>query len=190
MSQRNYGRGVARRPRKLKADGTPRKKPTDWEGQEQAVVMRWLEGESMRGTPVGELWEDTWHPPNGGYRLGKEAGRMKAQGVKAGIPDIQVQQARGGWHGLVLELKATPPRDAALSDSQRKRLGRAGKQGYLDALARGFEEAKKVLREYASWPRTEVVGERLALETGTEWRRGDDDGDGTGSDETDTSREV
>src|SRR5690554_5776183 len=27
----------------------PRKKPVDWEGQEQAVVIRWLLGEMMRG---------------------------------------------------------------------------------------------------------------------------------------------
>ena len=28
---------AARRPRKLKADGTPRARPVDWEGNEQAV---------------------------------------------------------------------------------------------------------------------------------------------------------
>ncbi|CAD5258147.1 VRR-NUC domain-containing protein (fragment) [Halomonas sp. 59] len=39
-------------------------------------------------------------------------------------------------------------------------------------LALGLEEAKAVLREYASWPRTQIVGERLALDSGTEWRKG------------------
>jgi hypothetical protein len=42
-------------------------------------------------------------------------------------------------------------------------------------------EAKERLREYASWPRTEVVGERLALENGTEWRKDNGD-DGTDTD--------
>lgn len=113
MSWRNYGRTPARR--KAKADGTPRKKRMDWEGQEQAVLLRWLLGEKMRGTPVGELYDATFHVPNGGYRLGKEAGRMKAQGVKAGVSDLVIRQARGGWHGLYLELKATPPRHADLA---------------------------------------------------------------------------
>lgn len=44
-----------RRPRVLKNDGTPRARPVDWEGQEQAVLIRWLLGEKMRGQPVGVL---------------------------------------------------------------------------------------------------------------------------------------
>ncbi|WP_311949285.1 hypothetical protein [Halomonas piscis] len=38
-------------------------------------------------------------------------------------------------------------------------------------LARGLEEAKAVLREYASWGETEVVGEPVAPSHGTEWRK-------------------
>ncbi|MBB3142807.1 VRR-NUC domain-containing protein [Halomonas organivorans] len=183
MSSRTYGRGPVRR--KPTADGKPRRKPVDWEGQEQAVVMRWLLGEKMRGTAVGQLYDATYHVPNGGYRLGKEAGRMKQQGVKAGVSDLVVMDARGGWFGLYLEFKATPPKDADLAESQRAWLALAKSRGYRPALARGFEEAKRVLREYASWPRTHVVGERerFVLENGSEWQRGDDDGDGsTGAD--------
>lgn len=183
MSSRTYGRAPVRR--KPKADGTPRKKPVDWEGNEQAVLMRWLLGEKMRGTAVGELYDAIYHVPNGGYRLGKEAGRMKAQGVKAGVSDLPVIDARGGWHGLYLEFKATPPRDAKLSPSQHGWLVEAESRGYCAALALGLEQAKAVLREYASWPRTQIVGDRLALESGTEWRKGSDDGDGsTGSNDT------
>ncbi|MDR5867283.1 VRR-NUC domain-containing protein [Halomonas koreensis] len=182
MSWRDYGRAPGRR-RKTRADGKPRRKLVDWEGQEQAVLIRWLLGEKMRGTAVGELYDATYHVPNGGYRLGKEAGRMKAQGVKAGVSDLVIRQARGGWHGLYLEFKAAPPRDAALADSQHEWLDDSEYEGYCPALARGFEEAQAVLREYASWPRTLIVGWRWELENGTDWRRGDDDGDGsTGAD--------
>lgn len=161
-----------RRPRKLKADGTPRARPVDWEGQEQAVLIRWLLGEKMRGEPVGQLYDVTYHVPNGGQRNKKTASDLKRQGVKAGVSDLPVRQARGGWHGLYLEFKATPPRDAALAPSQFEWLEGSEYEGYCAVLARGLEEAKAVLREYASWPRTQVVGERRVLSNGTEWRRG------------------
>ncbi|MDT8895464.1 VRR-NUC domain-containing protein [Halomonas sp. I1] len=178
MSWRNYGKTPG--SRKPKADGKPRRKPVDWEGQEQAILIRWLYGEMMRGTSVGDLYAATYHVPNGGYRLGKEAGRMKAQGVKAGVSDLPVMEARGGWFGLYLEFKATPPRDAELTPSQREWLEEAEARGYCAALALGLEEAKAVLREYASWVKTaHHRGERLALTNGTEWRRGHGDGNGS-----------
>jgi hypothetical protein len=130
---------------------------------------------------VGELFPVTYHVPNGGQRHKKTAADLKNQGVRAGVSDLVVMEARGGWHGLYLEFKATPPHHAALAESQREWLALAQARGYCAALARGHVEAKERLREYASWPRTEVVGERLALENGTEWRKDNGD-DGTDTD--------
>ncbi|MFS8171033.1 VRR-NUC domain-containing protein [Vreelandella titanicae] len=161
-----------RRPRALTKNGAPRAKPVDWEGQEQAVLIRWLYGEKMRGHPVGELFDATFHMPNGGHCNKKTASDFKRQGVKAGVSDLPIRQARGGWLGLYLEFKATPPKDAPLADSQFKWLEDSEYEGYCAVLALGFEEAKAVLREYASWPRTQIASERLALESGAEWRNG------------------
>ncbi len=44
--------------------------------------------------------------PNGGFRHKATAGRMKAEGVKNGIPDVFLPVPRGGYHGLYIELKA------------------------------------------------------------------------------------
>lgn len=162
-----------RRPRSTNADGSLRKRPVDWEGNEQAVLIRWLLGEKKRGTPVGQLYDATYHVPNGGQRSKSTGAAMKRQGVKSGVSDLAVRQARGGWFGLYLEFKATPPKDAPLADSQFEWLEGSEYEGYCAVLARGIEEAKAVLREYASWPRTQVVGKRQVMNSGTEWREGE-----------------
>ena len=46
-----------------------------------------------------------YHVPNGGKRSKAEAVRFKAQGVKAGVPDICLPVPRGKYHGLYIELK-------------------------------------------------------------------------------------
>ncbi len=161
----------------------PRKKPVDHEGQEQAVLMRWLLGEKMRGTGVGELHDVTYHPANGGFRCKKTAGMLKGQGVKSGVSDLVVMEARGGWHGLYLEFKATPPRHASLQESQREWLALADARRYCAVLARGLEEAKAVLRWYADLPMTINKTPVEACPHGTEWRKESEHGDGgTGSD--------
>lgn len=180
--------GKPRRKRSLKADGTPRQRPVDWEGQEQAVLIRWLLGEKQRRTPVGELYDVIYHVPNGGQRNKKTAADLKRQGVKSGVSDLVVMDARGGWHGLYLELKATPPRHAALADSQREWLALAEGRGYCARLARGLEEAKAVLQWYAAKPPTwtDMTKRHGLASAGTEWRKGSD-GDGDGRTGTDTA---
>src|SRR5262245_64718583 len=43
--------------------------------------------------------------PNGGARDVITAGRLKAEGVRAGVPDVCLPVARAGYHGLFLEVK-------------------------------------------------------------------------------------
>ena len=173
---------VARKPitRRRSSAGAskPKRRTKDREGSEQAALILWLFGQKTRGEPVGVLIDAIYHPPKGGLTNPKEAARFKRQGVKAGVSDLVIRQARGGWHGLYLEFKATPPHHAALSESQHGWLEESEYEGYCAVLARGLEEAKAVLREYASWPRTRVVGHRVSMEAGTGWKRGGAHGDG------------
>lgn len=46
-----------------------------------------------------------FHIPNGGTRNKIEAGFLKAQGVRAGVPDVLLPVGRWGKHGLFIELK-------------------------------------------------------------------------------------
>ncbi|MCO7246389.1 VRR-NUC domain-containing protein [Halomonas sp. Mc5H-6] len=163
--------GLKRRPRALRNDGTSRARPVDWEGQEQAVLIRWLLGEKKRGEPVGRLYDAIYHVPNGGQRSKSTGAALKRQGVKSGVSDLVVMEARGGWHGLYMEFKASPPHTAALAQSQHDWLALAEARGYCAVLAVGLEEAKRVLDEYA------CLGPSYSQYTkanvrGTEWRKG------------------
>lgn len=137
------------------------------------MLIRWLLGEKMRGELVGQLYDAIYHVPNGGQRNKKTASDLKRQGVKSGVSDLVVMDARGGWHGLYLEFKASPPHTAALAQSQYDWLALAYDRGYCAVLAVGLEEAKAVLREYVALVRTtHHHTARVHLKSGTEWRKG------------------
>lgn len=119
-----------------------RKKSIDREGQEQAVLMIELR---IRMPEVADL---IFHVPNGGHRVKAVAAKLKAQGVKAGIPDLVLPMARGGFFGLYIEFKATPPNDAAISDSQHERIRKLNAQGYLAVVCYGHFDAMEQIRAY------------------------------------------
>lgn len=130
---------VAMKPFKTR---TTRAKPVDREGLEQAALMAELRA---RMPEVADL---IFHVPNGGHRVKAVAAKLKAQGVKAGIPDLVLPMARGGFFGLYIEFKATPPYDAVISDSQHERIRKLNAQGYLAVVCRGHFDAMEQIRAY------------------------------------------
>lgn len=119
-----------------------RAKRIDREGLEQAALMAEL---WARMPVVADL---IYHVPNGGHRVKAVAAKLKAQGVKAGIPDLKLPMARGGFFGLYIEFKATPPNDAAISASQHERIRKLNDQGYLAVVCRGHFDAMEQIRAY------------------------------------------
>ncbi len=119
-----------------------RKKTVDREGQEQTALLTELR---IRLPEVADL---IFHVPNGGHRVKAVAAKLKAQGVKAGIPDLVLPMARGGFFGLYIEFKATPPNDAAISTSQHERIRKLNEQGYLAVVCRGHFDAMEQIRAY------------------------------------------
>ncbi|KGE78260.1 MULTISPECIES: VRR-NUC domain-containing protein [Halomonas] len=151
--------------------GRPAAPRVDHEGNEQKGLILWLYGEWQRGTEVGQAYPVIYHVPNGGQRSKKTGADLKRQGVKAGVSDLVVMEARGGLHGLYLEFKATPPNHAAVAPSQIDWLALADERGYGAVLAQGLEEARQVLREYMALPPTQVAGPVRRIEAGTNWRK-------------------
>lgn len=71
------------------------------ESIEQEIVIKWCEIQSCK---YKEL-ELIHHCPNGGKRNCNEAAALKRQGVKPGVPDLNLPVARNGYHGLYIEMK-------------------------------------------------------------------------------------
>lgn len=123
---------------KKREDATPI--PT--ESAEQQCLFRWA---TMQGAAWPEL-ELLYHVPNGGRRSASEAGRFKAEGVRAGVPDICLPVARYPWHGLYIELKRR--KGGRLSDEQTKWLARLEEQGYRAVRCDGWEAAAIEITRY------------------------------------------
>lgn len=115
------------------------------EHQEQAALFR-----------VAGLHEKKWPElaqmfavPNGGQRHIAVAAKLKAEGVKAGVPDIFLPAPRGAAHGLFIELKAKGGR---VSDAQRAMLAALARQGYACLVCYGWEEAWREIQAYLARP--------------------------------------
>jgi|SRR5580692_5306302 hypothetical protein len=105
------------------------------------------------------MWVDTFHPeqskflfavPNGGSRHPAEAARLKLEGVRPGVPDLFFYRARGGYHGLFIEMKRRKGSTGVVTGGQRGFIERARQEGYKAVVCWGCEEAKKALTEYWS----------------------------------------
>lgn len=111
------------------------------ESSEQISLFEWCEYSRGRYPQLALLF----HVPNGGYRSATTAGRMKAEGVKAGVPDLCLPVAKGGYHGLFVEMKAGQNKPTAL---QEKWLSDLDREGFFTAVCYGWEEAAGVLASY------------------------------------------
>lgn len=105
------------------------------EAQEQIAVVNYCD---IIGVPI-------YHVPNGGSRNKIEAANLKRQGVKSGVPDLCIPVARCGYHGLYIEMKTKTGR---VSDNQKKWLSLLRDNGYAAFVARGSNEAIKLIDHY------------------------------------------
>lgn len=109
---------------------------------EQALLFKWA-AFSLGKYPELDLM---FAIPNGGYRHYRTAADLKAEGVKSGVPDIMLPVARGGYHGLFVEMKrATGGR---ISETQLECIAALNKNGYLAVVCKGFEQARDTILEY------------------------------------------
>lgn len=111
------------------------------EGEEQEALFTWARI-AMSKYPELALMH---HIPNGGSRTPWEARAFKRRGVVAGVPDVCLPVARGGYHGLYIELKRI---GGKTSGEQNEFMDLLNEQRYCVMVCEGWEVAKCVIEDY------------------------------------------
>jgi len=107
----------------------------------QVAVVRWA---NIYATRVPELYL-LFAIPNAGKRGRKARGQMLDEGLKAGVPDLCLPVARGGYHGLFIEMKTAKGK---VTHEQRAWLQRLDCVGYRAVICRGSDAAIRELSRY------------------------------------------
>lgn len=99
--------------------------------------------------------------PNGAQRPTKmdaqgrtyspEGVKLKAEGVKKGVPDLFLDAPRRPFHGLRIEMKRR--QGGTVSDDQKIWLNFYDEQGYRAVVCEGWEEAKDIIVDYLELPK-------------------------------------
>lgn len=118
-----------------------RRKRVEREHAEQVALVTWAKFESGRVPELALLFAI----PNAGKRSRGAGGKLRAEGMKAGVPDLCLPVARGNFHGMFIELKAKGGRP---TDEQKAWLRALVGQGYYACICVGWEEAKKTIERY------------------------------------------
>jgi len=109
------------------------------EQHEQERLFCWAE---LMGRVHPELW--LLNASLNGVRLHRGS-RAKAKrcGMKKGYPDIFLPVARGGYHGLFIELKRL--KGGRLEPEQAEWKQRLADGGYMAIVAKGWVQASRVI---------------------------------------------
>jgi hypothetical protein len=125
-------------------DGIARKHGRPLEHAEQVKLFAWANENTERYPALAWLFAvPNWF----GVKTPIQGARAKAEGRKAGVPDVLFPVRRGPYVGLAVEMKSpgrTPTREQKLWLNQFKT------QGWLTDVCYSFEEARDLLLAYLS----------------------------------------
>jgi hypothetical protein len=127
---------------------------TDAEHEEQAAVIRWAESMGRKLPELRLLFAIAHGGMRPRFRFFKNGGvvtfspaaeKLKAEGVKAGVPVLFLPVARQEWHGLFVAMRI---RSATTSVDQDIWIGALTSQGYAVPFCRGAEDAINAIAGY------------------------------------------
>lgn len=119
---------------------------TNWhlasEHEHQVALFQWRDKLGIREFP--ELrW--MFAIPNGGLRHFEVAQKLKAEGVQAGVSDVFLAVARGGFHGMWIEMKRC---GGKTTKKQREFLEGMVAQGYYCIVGFHWEATANEIVQY------------------------------------------
>ena len=121
------------------------------EHQEQVALFAWSRLHEAKYPDLKWLYA----VPNGARTSMSTAKKLKAEGLRKGYPDIGLDVARGGYHGLRIEMKRQ--KGGRVSPEQRAWILRLENVGYFCAVADGWEHASQLLGLYLTAPATRIA---------------------------------
>lgn len=122
----------------------PSQLPVPSESVEQQHLFQWAAVSAAVRWP--KEMRMLYHVPNEGKRSKANGARLKSEGLRAGVPDINLDVARGQYHGLRIEMKRR--RGGRVSPEQAAWLEALREQGYAAIVAYGWEEAADAIEKY------------------------------------------
>lgn len=135
MAQSIYERILA----EMNSKDKPRKAPSEEEHDIQCACVEWFRWQYPR------LTKNLFAVPNGGGRSKSQAGKLKAEGVLAGVSDLILLVRRGGYGGLLIEMKTAKGKQ---SESQKEWQAHIEQYGYKYVVCHSLEEFQKVVNDY------------------------------------------
>lgn len=106
-----------------------------------AVVNWWRLSHRLYGLPEYSLYA----VPNAGYRNAIAGARLKAEGMRRGIPDLFLAAPRNKLAGLFLELKR---HGNTTTPEQREVIAYLNREGYATAVCWSAAEAQDKIVQY------------------------------------------
>ncbi len=113
----------------------------------QVALFQWAHAQEPAHPELSMLFAI----PNGGQRNKITAAKLKAEGVKSGVPDICLPVARHGYHALYIELKRPKTHGTqagAVTANQCAWIAGLREQGNMAVVCYGWEDARRAIMDY------------------------------------------
>jgi hypothetical protein len=115
------------------------KPPIPTESQEQQAVIAWADSQPIIRGRVYAI-------PNGAHKTYAAAAKFKKEGLRAGYPDLGLDMARGGYHGLRIEMKRL--KQSRTTPEQKDWKDFLTSQGYASLVCQGANDAIGTIKAY------------------------------------------
>ena len=118
------------------------------EHDQQAALFEWAERKINQGWKALKLM---YAIPNGGERNVIVATRLKAEGVKPGVPDVCLAIPKAPYHSLYIEMKDKDTKGSKVKPNQEIWALELRLAGHRVEVAWDWIEAAQIICNYLGW---------------------------------------